>query len=295
MKKITPTDYYDLSPPLGNAAGDIWSDLPTHGLVGADRCAGIVITPACDLANCKVETVTYLPIVTVRGFFSMPAALPEVRRAIDGQLDASKIGRLFDWPAGFSPPTIATVEAAEKLIEEKCGSGSMGAKELAAASRVQAGFRVIKRMFDPTVLPVASADMQLLLGKDWLALRRRVVTNAYKPDLHFLPSDEQPVEWSGIIDHSLGLFRYPLTAPAEIFEAAQNIEILDWPSWCAQFAAFSPIAKAFAAVRPLKRISLKPDFLSDFLTRYAGVYIRLGSPDFTLETVERYCAEIDEQ
>jgi hypothetical protein len=293
MKKISPKDYYDLSPSFGNAAGDIWSDLPTHGLVGTARSSGIVITPACDLANCKVETITYLPITTVRSFFSMRAALPEFRRAIDGQLNASTIGRLFEWPIGFVPPTMPTLEAAERLVAEKCGPGGISGKELAAAQRVQAGFRIVKQMLNPNISPVSSADMQLLFGREWLSMRHRVVTNAYRGDLHFLPSDEQPTEWSGIIDHSVALFRYPLTAPADIFEAAQNVEVLDWSAWCAQFATFSPIASSFATIRPLKRIALKPDFLSDFLTRYAGVYIRLGSPDFTSDTVERYCGEID--
>jgi len=66
--KVGVRDYYELDPPLEHAPGDIWSDLPTFGVLPADRTAGLVITPACDLSNRKVETITYLPVITVRQF-----------------------------------------------------------------------------------------------------------------------------------------------------------------------------------------------------------------------------------
>ncbi|HUP81274.1 MAG TPA: hypothetical protein VM260_22170, partial [Pirellula sp.] len=294
MKKVTIRDYYDLTPSLGNAQGDIWADLPTHGLLGAKTIPGIVITPACDLANCKVETITYLPIVPVTRFFSLTAALPELRRAVDGQLNAASLNGLLQWPDGFTPPDNDLLAATQDLISDAKKSGRLGANQIDSARRAEAGLRILRTICDESAGQMDASDIRHLFGdKEWLSLRTRIVRNAFRPDLYFLPADGQPPEWSGISVHSLVLFRYSLTAPVEIFEAAQNIEMLDWRNCCEGIACVSPIATAFANVKPMKRISLRPDFLSDLLTRYVGIYIRLGSPDFTKETVSQYCEELN--
>src|SRR4051812_20228192 len=102
--KITPAHYYDTSPMLGNSPGDIWSGLPTHGLLGTPHVSGIVITPACDLANHKVDTVIYLPVIRVLRYYSTMAALPEIRQAIERQLGVADIsGMLEDQPHYFPP------------------------------------------------------------------------------------------------------------------------------------------------------------------------------------------------
>ena len=46
--------------------------LPSHGLITSLCTSGVVVTPACDLANCKAETVTYVPIIPLGIFFRMP-------------------------------------------------------------------------------------------------------------------------------------------------------------------------------------------------------------------------------
>jgi hypothetical protein len=43
----------------------------------------------------------------------------------------------------------------------------------------------------------------------------------------------------------------------------------------------------------MKRATLKQRFVADLLTRFVGVYIRLGSPDFTSETIDRYLMDIE--
>jgi len=118
MKKITMQDYYDLSPSSGNSQGDIWVDLPTHGLLGPNAVTGIVITPACDLANSKVETITYLPVVPVCRFFSMPVAIPELRSATEGQLKAAQMEGLLKWFDAFAPPEDGSLIATQQLISE---------------------------------------------------------------------------------------------------------------------------------------------------------------------------------
>ena len=131
----------------------------------------------------------------------------------------------------------------------------------------------------------------LLGDKGWGQLVRQLLTN-YRRDMHFLPADRF-AEWSILHEHSLVLFRYPLTAPVSIFDAAQDTTIGDWTAWIEQNSAGYPLASSFRDSRPLKGLRLKKDFLADLLTRYAGLYIRLGSPDFSRETVEQFADELE--
>jgi len=125
----TPKRYYDLNPSSENQPGDIWSGLPTHGLLGTKTVHGLVITPACDLSNRKVETITYLPIISVLTYFSSIAYLPDVRRNIDGLLSNTPLRDLIEWPDSSFPPEIDVIaniqdkvsQAIEQTRKEKEG------------------------------------------------------------------------------------------------------------------------------------------------------------------------------
>jgi hypothetical protein len=86
-----------------------------------------------------------------------------------------------------------------------------------------------------------------------------------------------------------------LSAPLEIFLAAQDTTIKDWVGFTDGIAAQWPVALAYREMRPVKRLTVKSRFLSDLLTRYVGMYVRLGSPDFTAETIADYVREIGEK
>ena len=73
---VGSSDYYELYPSADHQSGDIWTDLPTHGVLCAARLPCVVITPACDLMNRKVETLTYLPIVSVGTYLASGSQLP---------------------------------------------------------------------------------------------------------------------------------------------------------------------------------------------------------------------------
>lgn len=74
----TAKHYYNSHPSGDHATGDIWANLPSHGLLRETFVPGLVITPACDLAQSKVETITYLPIVEVHEWFGSSSFRAEV-------------------------------------------------------------------------------------------------------------------------------------------------------------------------------------------------------------------------
>ena len=292
--KISAESYYDFSPGLENASGDIWSSFPTHDLLTSTPVAAVVITPACDLAQGKVSTITYLPIIPLRSYFSIPDALPEVVRALEGQLAVANVKGLLGLPEGYALPTVSTLAAAESLLAEQEAATKIGQKELAAFRRAAAGVRILKKIIRPGLSEIGSDDLILLFGeKEWPKIKAAMVKNSFRSDIHFLPADGQRPEWAGVLRHSLVLFRYPLSAPIEILESAQDVNLSDWENWCSITSAHTPIAKGFGSERPMKRLGLKDDFLSDLLTRFVALFVRLGSPDFSSETVTQYALEID--
>ena len=58
--------YYDTFPAGPFQTGDIWSNIPSNGLLEASVTFGLLITPACDLQNRKSDTLAFMPIVSVR-------------------------------------------------------------------------------------------------------------------------------------------------------------------------------------------------------------------------------------
>src|SRR5438105_13133644 len=89
--KLLAGDYYESLPHPGFGAGDLWQDLPTFGLLGRSHAMGIVITPACDLANRKAETITYLPVIPIPDYLNGMALVPDLVRTIRGQAQAAEV------------------------------------------------------------------------------------------------------------------------------------------------------------------------------------------------------------
>jgi hypothetical protein len=286
---VTERHYYDTNPPQRHCTGDLWTGLPTHGLLRQRLLPGLVITPACDLAQAKVETITYLPVLPISDWFSTTSFQGDLFTALRGEarllgLDA----RLGDT---VSPPPVQPAEliAFEDALSAVTPSDQRSRE---AHARCRSGIRLMRAILNPSPVS-AMGDARGLLGpRQWSQLLRQLVTN-YRKDLHFLPADRLPTEWSVVTTHSVVLFRCPLTAPVSIFAAAQDVSVHDWTGWVREVEAHIPLAAAFRTARPMKGLALKKDFLADLLTRYAALYLRIGSPDFTSDTVDEFVAQLE--
>jgi hypothetical protein len=142
-------------------------------------------------------------------------------------------------------------------------------------------------------LPIADVqDITTLFGREWRDVCRKLLTNSYSQYIHFLPWDLQPGNVSGVLKHSVALFRYPLTLPAEILYHADEVNVVDWESELSNLMSVYPIAGSLGGLRPLKRLSIRKAYMSDLLNRYIAVYNRIGSPDLALSTITRFTSEI---
>ena len=290
---ITAKDYYDSTPSTGNCAGDIWVNLPTYGLLGTKRYPGIVITPPCDLAQGKVDAITYLPIINLANYFSTTAFAPIVMRELRVQLTQLDRNDLPETSGRFSLPRLEALIGFEVEIGLRAKAPRANAKEIAAAAKAIACIGILKKICDGESSECTPELIIEAMGSKFAkALHENLIKNSHAIDLHFLPKDDQPKEWSAIESHSIVLFRYPITAPVELFDEAQELGVRDWNAVVGRVSKKVPAAAAFADVRPMKRAVLKSGFFADLLTRYAAMHIRVGSPDFTSMTVASYIADL---
>jgi len=291
--KVDSRSYYSTLPPLGHECGDIWCNLPSFGMLGDTPCAGIVITPACDLSWQKSDTLTYLPIVSIRTFFSMDAALPAVIERVGINLQAT--GYDFDtkWSAqSYVPPTNEELIRLQKELEGYRSAQQRSSKILAAIERTIASINVLQAIASPELTSIDGGKLGANFGSEWDKIKEKMIRNSYSPALHFLPFDGQDVVFSGVREHSVVLFRYPITVPVKMLNYAEETSDSAWSECVNNLNISLSLKKAFIPARPVKMLSLRPAFLSDLLTRFSALYNRIGSPDFTKETISLYSSEI---
>lgn len=269
---VTHRDFYELFPDGYHATGDIWLRLPSFGLIKANTITGLVVTPACDLAHCKTETVTYVPIVPMRLFLQLPEFLAEVARSlsdlmerIDIRIDPlSLVRRAHTLSQEFTP---LIREKAKPDVEKRC-LAAIDYLEQSRHFRLPEGGKP-----DP---------LEAILGaSSWRKIREKLVRNSYRSDIYYLPPDHQASEWSPIPGHSVALLRYLITVPTRFLDEANASDRRDWGArrqtmiderlhWCVDCDADTP---------PLRALRLRDAFLSDLLTKLVSIYVRIGAPD----------------
>jgi hypothetical protein len=286
-QKITAADYYDFMPSEYHRPGDLWTGLPSHGLLPSPSVTGLIVTPACDLSQRKVDTLTYLPVVTVSEWL----VTSEFRADIVGQIK-NAFGSLKSTAGRLElsrRPTRQELEEAAAHAELARSALGSDKSQAALVERIMAGIVLLARSSPES----DSKHFEDLFGKKpWRQTLDKLVKNGLRLDVHFLPPDEQDPVWSCLETPSLVLFRYPLTLPVQILDIASDIGIKDWAAAMADSQREFPIATAFSTQRPIRRLRVKERFLADIMTRYLAVYIRLGSPDFTQATVDSYVETI---
>lgn len=290
LGKISEYSYYDLMPKIDLEIGDIWHNLPTFGNLGIDHLTGIVITPSCDLSNCKVETITYLPILSINGYFSSRGFAAEYVRIIRNQASCANIPLGSTWDLrGVELPSLPSVEdvilKAEKLV--------MGQQKISiAAKRIISAAKVIKYIKGVKCDCLNALIVKAMGEKDYNRKLTEIIRNSYSQDIHFLPKVETGVQEGALPAHSVALFRYPLTLPIELLRAANDISVKEWRGATSQLEREFPVARHLSLFRPLKVATMRPRFLNDLVARFVALHVRMGSPDFSNETIDDFVKSI---
>jgi len=285
--QIEARDFYKNMPSLNHETGDIWHNLPGFGLPNKVTVTGIVISPACDLSQKKTETATVIPIIPVSEYLYSKAFYGEVWNEVFNRL--KPYGAEEHPPADrFSHPPIHLFEHALKSIEGD-------KKQIAFHARLTE----YKKYIEYTQAPlnersIDRPSVELILSeKRYGEILKKIFCNSFKSDIHFFPAYGSLSNFAAIPSHSVALFRYVYSIPLEILDAAQCSRDEWWSEDCKRMSLTAPMIEHFDAC-PLKVSTLKDDFLSDMISRYLGMFMRLGSRDFTTTSLDNFIKEIKE-
>lgn len=282
---LTANAYYETLPIADHRTGDIWSGLPTFGNLGRRNASGLVITPACDLANRKCETITYLPIISADDYLGSPAFRFECWQEITALLS-----RLPNFSNIRQPSRYELIDEAElrNLIDVKRDNNGKILQEPELA-RLTAYLDYVQAAKEQKA--TASHLRKFLKAEKMAGYLEKLVTNALKNDIHFLPRDGKPHSYSAVPSHSVVLFRYPMTVPIRILDVAQNLSEGEWGQYLDKEKEKDVVLGGFSDW-PIKLTTLRNEFLSDLLSRYINMYIRLGSSDFSDQSVKDMSSQI---
>jgi hypothetical protein len=289
-KDASKEGYFDVNPSVVHRCGDIWSDVPSFGGVRHEHVDALVVTPPCDLANRKVETLTLVPIVPVREFFLLPDFRDEIVSRIKGLMESVKIDiAALDFSLNC---TRQCATAGIELTEQALKKPNLSAKEKVALERSRVGFSLIEATLPVGGRLASGADMETLLAKELDSITNRIVRNAFRNDCHFLPDDGQVAEWAAVKTPSVALFRYVFSLPIHLFDAAQQLENGLWQRYLDSEVPSPHVREFLVRRRPLKRATIRTRFISDLLTRYANMFVRLGAPNFSDAEILRHITAI---
>jgi len=283
--KIEPKDFYENLPSSTNETGDIWLSLPSWGIAGLNKCAGVVITPACDLSQKKTEAVLILPIISIVDYFFSKSFFFDIWNEYGSKI--KNAGFEINPSTRFDNPSVSDLNLMlqEIVREKKHATLCEQVKEYINYinyTELEYGERIKHQL----------PNIEVLLGKKkYDDIIKKMITNSYKSDVHFFPAYYNAGDYSAVPKHSLALFRYAYSVPVEIFDAAQTSSDSLWQDDRILLTKSYPIAREFNSW-PLKASRLKDDFLSDLISRYLSMFMRLGSRDFTSHTVGTFITEI---
>lgn len=269
--------YYEQYPSGRHQTGDIWSEIPNNGLLPVPRTSALLITPACDLQNCKTDTLVFIPIVPLTVAVTIPSFLRRFGSEMMGVLDSlfPELSELCD----FSDPDFRST------LGEQIGSWHGSPKDQVKIGRLKEWlhFCEVYEAKDSMSLPFLTAAGR----RKFLEM---VICNSLTADAHFFPKERWETSYPAISFHSVCLFRYLLTYPVELFDLAARTTS---ESWQKRLSAVAGERWAqFGAALPIRALRLRHEFLVDVITRLTSLFNRIGSDDFTSRCIAEFAEEI---
>jgi hypothetical protein len=263
---------FQLDPPKSHYTGDLWAQVSFGGLDLGALVGGIVITPACDLANRKADTLTFLPVIPISSYLGRVCGLRLLSAHLRGLLSEIEIGV---WNAAELTPSIEWYEMAESALQRQRSAPNLKQKRLALLDQIDAGIQSLRLIDQERQAPTPL--LRRTYGKAWPELLADIVHNRpSKPDTYFIsPRHEQTAILS---EPSVALLRYPMSISVAVFDAAADPSLRDWNSAVERLSARIPGIVGFRDVRPTKLGRVGKVVMADLLSKFASLFIRVGVP-----------------
>lgn len=288
-RPIARKQFYEDFPPKGISTGDIWLNLPTFGSLPPSHLTGIVVTPACDLTWCKSSVVTYLPIVKQSELFRYTDAFHSpIRKKLEKL--ASCLGIAGDPKMLFPAFGVPKRRILDQFLSE---AKNLQAPDKTALRQFNDLLKLISQIVFGDEEHKKPSPSVFMSPSDYRKELEKIVRNAFSTDLHFLPESAPIGNEAGFLpEPSIVLFRHPTTIPVPIFRLAEETSSDDWDGAIESELPFTGLSSTMFPVRPMKILRLKEPFLHDLIARYTALYARLGSPDFSEDTVNSFAKDL---
>ncbi|MGY3922356.1 hypothetical protein LA366_04205 [Aeromonas jandaei] len=273
--KITQSDYYLTLPSFSIETGDIWTNIPTLGLLDIEISNAIIINPSCDLAQEKTRIITLLPIIKIKDYIYSPEFYHEMQK------DFSKL--FSEYNLKYDRYNLPQYTDILKIIEDL--SADKANKKINNKLKEFAKYITYQRTPQKNNKPDVSKIINIK------AVIEKIIKNSYSSDIHYLPPDNEHPAHSTIEEHSVALFKYSVSYPYEIFYTAMSSLEELWDDDIKRLSATNKTAQFFKKY-PVNTLTLKDDFLSDFMSRYLNMHLRFGSRDFSSDDINSYTQEI---
>ena len=272
--------YYDSLPSIQHCTGDIWRNLPSFGLTSGDHCPGLVISPSCDLYNGKTCTVNYLPIVPVNEFLCCSDFYAEARGALLQILRGLNHGNGEALLPTDRLPSQYDTSSLHSFLSEKRGASAVKDRERQNGKAILALITLMIAEHGRSSLTTQEC-LRGFAKKNRNRIVEGIVNNTFRSDVHFLPKEQSDPDWIAIEEHSLVLLRKPFSIPIDVLDAASNSAPERWNSDIRLLSHNSRYLANFSGEYPMKCLRLKEAFLKDLLGRFLGLFLRMGSPNFS--------------
>jgi hypothetical protein len=265
--------------------GDIWSNLP-QPYSPSPLCAGLVITPRCDLVHDKTLTANYLPLFPIDEFMETRGHHELLEQGLH---DAKELLRRAADPLGVKGAVELELPM-ELLTQALTENPSARASELGIPlhryQKLADDFWEAKRRIDAIGALLLQARVEATqltercnpksLRKYKLALARNTVS-----DLHFLPPCRDLLLTPCVIS-----LRDVATCSVDLLRIAGNC--MSQGEWDASRSQQSTPDFKATSVKPERLLRLKTPYLEHLMSRFGALFGRVGVRDMSASQLEAY-------
>lgn len=266
------SEYYNYFPDRPLTSGDILTFTP-GSIIPVKAKMYLVVSPACDIQNQKTDTISLLPIITIRAYFSRPAMFQhEIRKRVQKNLLPQ-----------YKQDLPLSVHGAITYLTQKMDHHQGVQRDVLVAC-----LEWLKLVDFHVPVEIKDSLLKTCLSREGLTeIVSKLITDSYKSDVYFIPksrldSADQIKVKEGAIVLLRNLVSIPIEHLVHAYDSSISWSDLAKQNWYRQ--------KSYFKSRPIKIGQLNPEYYNDLYAKYLAYQIRVGSSDFVPEYVSSIAA-----
>jgi len=233
---------------------------------------GLVITPACDLENDKVEMITYLPMIPLGEFLRSEYFMPTIEKEIRAKWNTCHKEGILAYEvvenikANLNAPDLSSpIVLNSKLHKKAQGVFDMAKK----ATEAFVGFR------DSDIRSRHNMLEQIFGKKVAKNIVSGIVKNSGRDCFYFLPKEAD--DKGNSLECSVIAFHGAMSVPKYYLDIASSSGDVDWVM--RRDREINNNILCATNDFPIKVATLNHEILVDLINKFCRLYLRLGAPE----------------